>query len=196
MKSASDEIKIERAKKKDINELVDLIYITEPEPEEEWGYGGENRRKENLKKLLAKKNNRFSIENIIVARKGKELVGMLLYLEGNKIDKLTQKSEKYVSDQQNGIIYKLGFKFLGILDKLFCKECEEDEFYISNLAVKEEFRGNHYSELIINKAYELARKKGYKKASLLAKNEKLIKFYNKIGYELVDRRIRRMVISI
>ena len=72
MKSVSDEIKIEKAKKKDINELVNLIYITEPEPEEEWGYGGENRRKENLKELLAKKNNRFSIENIIVARKGKE----------------------------------------------------------------------------------------------------------------------------
>ena len=196
MKSSSDEIKIERAKKKDIDELVDLIYITEPEPEEEWGYGGDDRRKENLKKLLAKKNNRFSIENIIVARKEKELVGMLLYLEGTKIEKLTKRSEKYVSDQQNGMISKLGFKFLGILDKLFCKECEKDEFYISNLAIKKKFRGNHYSEIMMEKAYEMARKKGYKKASLLAKNEKLIEFYNRIGYELVDKRIRRMVTYI
>ena len=41
MESASGVLKIERAKRKDIKELVDLIYITEPEPQEEWGYGSE-----------------------------------------------------------------------------------------------------------------------------------------------------------
>lgn len=90
MESASGVLKIERAKRRDIKELVDLIYITEPEPQEEWGYGSEKEMKRKLRKLLSMRNNRFSIENIIVARKGKELVGMLLYLNGKNIDKLTE----------------------------------------------------------------------------------------------------------
>ena len=196
MKSASGELKIERAKRKDIQELVDLIYITEPEPEEEWGYGTEKEMKDNLRKLLHMRNNRFSIENIIVARKGKELVGMLLYLNGKNIDQLTKKSEKFILKEQQGWLNKLGLIYSGVKGKLFCRECEENEFYISNLAIKKEYRGNGFSEELIEKAYEIARKKGYKKAALLAKNEKLIHFYERIGFELVNRRIRRMVTSI
>lgn len=196
MKSASGELKIERAKRKDINELVDLIYITEPEPEEEWGFGTEKEMKKNLKKLLMMKNNRFSIENIIVARKEKELVGMLLYLEGNQINELTKNSEKFVIKEQEGWLNKLGFIYSGVKEKILYKECEEDEFYISNLAVKSKYRGNGYSQIILEKAYEMAREKGYQKASLLAKNKKLIKFYERIGYTLMNQRIRRMVTSI
>ena len=102
MESASGVLKIERAKRKDIKELVDLIYITEPEPQEEWGYGSEKEMKRNLRKLLSMRNNRFSIENIIVARKGKELVGMLLYLNGKNIDELTRNSEKFIVKTQKG----------------------------------------------------------------------------------------------
>lgn len=196
MESASGVLKIERAKRKDIKELVDLIYITEPEPQEEWGYGSEKEMKRNLRKLLSMRNNRFSIENIIVARRGKELVGMLLYLNGKDIDKLTRNSEKFIVKTQQGFFNKLGIIYSDIKDKLFCKECEEDEFYISNLAIKKEFRGNGYSEIMIEKAYEMARQKGYRKAALLAKNEKLIEFYEKIGFILVNKRIRRMVTSI
>lgn len=196
MKSASGELKIERAKRKDIKELIDLIYITEPEPEEEWGFGTEKEMKKNLKKLLMMKNNRFSIENIIVARKEKELVGMLLYLEGNQINELTKNSEKFVIKEQEGWLNKLGFIYSGVKGKILYKECEEDEFYISNLAVKSKYRGNGYSQIILEKAYEMARKKGYQKASLLAKNEKLIQFYERIGYTLMNQRIRRMVTSL
>ena len=196
MESASGVLKIERAKRRDIKELVDLIYITEPKPQEEWGYGSEKEMKRNLRKLLSMRNNRFSIENIIVARMGKELVGMLLYLNGKNIDKLTRNSEKFIVKTQQGFFNKLGIIYSDIKDKLFCKECEEDEFYISNLAIKKEFRGNGYFEIMIEKAYEMARQKGYRKAALLAKNEKLIEFYEKIGFILVNKRIRRMVTSI
>ena len=49
---------------------------------------------------------------------------------------------------------------------------------------------------MIEKAYEMARQKGYRKAALLAINEKIIEFYEKIGFILVNKRIRRMVTSI
>ena len=44
--SGNNRISLEKAKKEDIKDIVDLIYITEPEPEEEWGYGSEKERKE------------------------------------------------------------------------------------------------------------------------------------------------------
>ena len=37
MKSASEsELTFEKAKESDIKDIIDLLYITEPEPEEEW----------------------------------------------------------------------------------------------------------------------------------------------------------------
>lgn len=196
MESDSDRLCLERAKRKDIKEIAELLYITEPEPEEEWGFGTEKERKATLRRLMRTGDNRFSIQNIIVARKKGRLVGMLLYLEGKKISKLTIKSEKNVVKIQQGFLNKLGFIYSSIKGHLFYKECEKDEFYISNIAIKPEHRGNGYAQIMIQKAYELAHKKGYKKAALVAKNNKLIKFYEKLGFYVVDSELRRMAIEI
>lgn len=196
MKSAPSSLKMEKARRRDVKEIVDLIYITEPAPEEEWGYGSEQERKETLKRLMRMKNNRFSLDNIIVARKNKKLVGMLLYIEGDQIDRLTINSEKQVIATQKGWINKLGLLYTSIKDFFFFRECKEDEFYISNIAIKPEYRGKGYANIMIEKAYEIARKKGYRKASLVAKNNKLISFYGKLGFNLENRKIRRMVTNI
>lgn len=196
MKSASvSELTFGKAKESDLKDIIDLLYITEPEPEEEWGLGSEEEMKNTLKRLLKIKNNRFSIQNIIVARKENELVGMALLMEGKDIDRLTKKSEKHVMSYQKGMLNKLEFLYRAIKGK-FMLECEEDEFYISNIAIKPEYRGHGYSKIMFKKAFEIAKKRNYKKASLIAKNEKLVKFYQSIGFSLVDEKIRRMVINI
>ena len=196
MKSASEsELTFEKAKESDIKDIIDLLYITEPEPEEEWGFGSEEEMKNTLKRLLKIKNNRFSIQNIIVARKEKELVGMALLMEGKDIDKLTQNSEKHVMAYQKGMLNKLGFLYRSIKGK-FLLECEEDEFYISNIAIKPEYRGHGYAKIMFKKAFEIAKRRNYRKASLLANNEHLVKFYQTIGFHVVDPKIRRMVINI
>lgn len=196
MKSASEnELTFEKAKYKDINDIVDLIYITEPEPEEEWGYGSEKQRKQTLKKLMKSKDNRFSIQHIIVARKKHQLVGMALLLEGKEIEKLTANSEKFVMQSQKNAWQKLGCFWNKVKGKFYF-ECDQDEFYIANIAIKPEYRGNGYAKLIFERAYQIAKQKGYQKASLIAKNDKLISFYRKLGYTLVNSKLRRMVISI
>ena len=49
---------------------------------------------------------------------------------------------------------------------------------------------------MIKKISEMAKQKGYDKVSLIAKNDKLIKFYESLGFNLINKRIRRMVSQI
>ena len=153
--------------------------------------------KEVLKYLMKVKNNRFSLKNFIVARKDGKLIGMALLINGKDIVKLTINSEKKVVKIQKGLLNKLGYIYSSIKDFLFYKkECENDEFYISNIAIKKEYRGNGYAKVMIKKISEMAKQKGYDKVSLIAKNDKLIKFYESLGFDLINKRIRRMVSQI
>ena len=196
MESASGSITLKKATRKDIKEITELIYITEPEPELEWGYGSEKERKQVLEHLMKIKNNRFSLKNFIVARKDNKLIGMALLIDGKDIDRLTINSEKKVVKIQKGCLNKLGYIDSSIRDYFLFRECEDDEFYISNIAIKKEFRGNGYAKVMIDKISKMAKRKGYDKVSLVAKNDKLIKFYESLGFNLINKRIRRMVSEI
>lgn len=196
MESASGSITLKKATRKDIKEITELIYITEPEPELEWGYGSEKERKQVLENLMKIKNNRFSLKNFIVARKDNKLIGMALLIDGKDIDRLTINSEKKVVKIQKGFLNKLGYIYSSIRDYFLFRECEADEFYISNIAIKKEFRGNGYAKVMIDKISQMAKRKGYEKVSLVAKNDKLIKFYESLGFNLINKRIRRMVSEI
>lgn len=196
MESASGNITLKKATKKDIKEITELIYITEPEPELEWGYGSEKEMKEVLKQLMSTKNNRFSLKNFIVAKKDNKLIGMALLIDGKDIDELTINSEKKVVKIQKGFLNKLGYIYSSVRDYFFFRECEEDEFYISNIAIKKEYRGNGYAKIMIDKISKMAKRKGYSKVALVAKNDKLIKFYESLGFNLMNKRIRRMVAEI
>ena len=196
MESASGNITLKKATKKDIKEITELIYITEPEPELEWGYGSEKEMKEVLKQLMSTKNNRFSLKNFIVAKKDNKLIGMALLIDGKDIDELTINSERKVVKIQKGFLNKLGYIYSSVRDYFFFRECEEDEFYISNIAIKKEYRGNGYAKIMIDKISKMAKRKGYSKVALVAKNDKLIKFYESLGFNLMNKRIRRMVAEI
>ena len=151
--------------------------------------------KATLNHLLRIKENRFSLDNILVARKDNQLVGILLFLEGKDIDMLTSKSESAVIAMQKSLINKIKFMWY-ILENWFLEECLEDEFYIANLAIKPEFRKHGYSKIMIKEANKIAKQKGYKKLSLLANNDKLVKFYETVGFQVENEKTRRMVAYI
>ena len=196
MKSASTrDLKLDTAKEKDIKDIIELLYITEPYPEDEWGCGTEEEMKATLNRLLRIKENRFSLDNILVARKDDQLVGILLFLEGKDIDMLTSRSESAVIAMQKSLINKIKFMWY-ILENWFLEECLEDEFYIANLAIKPEFRKHGYSKIMIKEANKIAKQKGYKKLSLLANNDKLVKFYETVGFQVENEKTRRMVAYI
>ena len=52
------------------------------------------------------------------------------------------------------------------------------------------------AKIMFKKAFEIAKRRNYRKASLLANNEHLVKFYQTIGFHVVDPKIRRIIINI
>lgn len=73
------------------------------------------------------------------------------------------------------------------------KEADEDEYYIDNLAVFEDFRGKGYSRKIIEAFEERARTEGFSKISILADlhNPNAKAIYLRLGY--VPDRIFRVL---
>ena len=49
---------------------------------------------------------------------------------------------------------------------------------------------------MIKEANKIAKQKGYKKLSLLANNDKLVKFYETVGFQVENEKTRRMVAYI
>lgn len=196
MKSAPCSITLEKAKKQDIVDIADLLYLTELEPEMEWGKGSSEEQKERLKSMMEIEENRFSLENIVVAKKDEELIGMALLIEGKDLDKFTINSDKKLLEKQKGWQNKIRFIGTAFIDYFFCQECKEDEFYISNIAVKAEHRGKGYAKSMIRTINYIAKKKGYKKVSLLANNDKLVRFYETLGFQVVNKRENKMLICI
>ena len=118
MESASGSITLKKATRKDIKEITELIYITEPEPELEWGYGSEKERKQVLEHLMKIKNNRFSLKNFIVARKDNKLIGMALLIDGKDITKYSNK--ELIKYRRNDIGFV--FQFYNLVQNLTAKE--------------------------------------------------------------------------
>ncbi|MGL5480018.1 MAG: GNAT family N-acetyltransferase, partial [Clostridium sp.] len=75
-------------------------------------------------------------------------------------------------------------------------ECFFNEYYLSNIIIKEEFRGKGYSEILIGDVLDTAKEKGYLKVSLRANNEKLVKFYERLGFKRVNSKSKKLIKKI
>lgn len=177
--------KVRRAVPNDADIIGELIYKTEDYPNEEWGKGNKKEHLNRVKALIVKKNNRFSYENIIVLEENKQVIGMALYLKGNKLKELTLKADKHLIPMQSNVINKIIIAGLGIY-YYFDKECKKDELYLSNIVISEEKRGLGLSNILIDEIYKIAYREGYKKVSLRANNDNLIKFYESLGFKLIE----------
>lgn len=186
-----------KAKNIDRDIIVDLLYCTEKYPEYEWGKGTKEEHKIRLKSLITEKENRFSLENIIVGELDNNVVGIILILEGKKIKRQTILSDFSVI---KGIEKKFFCKMQFIMQMLsyFCfeKECEKNELYISNIIIEEMYRGLDYSNQFFGKVYDIAKEKGYNRISLTANNDNLVRYYEKKGYILKNKKSRKMYIDI
>lgn len=137
-----------------------------------------------IKALIAEKDNRFSFENIIVLEEDNRVIGMALYLKGDKLKELTLKADKALLHMQNGFLNKILVIFLGIY-YYFDRECESDELYLSNIVISEDRRGMNLSSILINEIYKIAKEKEYTKISLRANNKSLVRFYESLGFKMI-----------
>lgn len=186
---------IKLADKEDIEGLSKMLYQTEKYPEEEWGSGTDEERIKTLRRLMLLEGNRFSHKNFKVIKNEKEIIGFFLAFEGRKLKIKTIKSDMMLLKLQKGLKKKSRF-ILSVIKYIFQRECFFNEYYLSNIFVKEEYRGLGYSHVLLDDVLNEAILNRYSKISLRANNKKLANYYKKFGYKLTNKNELKMILKI
>jgi len=173
-----------------LDECVKLIYISGPHLYSYSFIETEPKIYEFFKLFCKNPGNIYSKENVIVEEENDTIRGLLLAYPAGDMKKLANKIIKYTT----GIIRISGLlNFLKMLFRLrlnkYLPGTEDDEFFISNLAVFEEHRGKGIAKKLLTKAEEMAVEKGLSKLSLYVEtdNSHAKRVYEKFGFEEVKR---------
>lgn len=190
-------VQIRKAEYEDIRKVAELIYYTEVYPELIWGGESKEECLDNLTKLVGLDNSRYSYRYVTVAEKNNEILGAMVTIPYNSLDLLSVKTDFKVIGNIEGIVEKLKYIRHSISYRVF-RECKEGDLYIANIATSKKARGLGVGKLLMKHAEKEAKNREYDGISLLAKDEKVSKFYEKLNYkkiydkELFGERIIKM----
>ncbi|NJE04700.1 GNAT family N-acetyltransferase [Thermococcus sp. M36] len=137
-----------------------------------------------FEKLFMEKKNLFSHEHVVFARFEGKIAGMLLSYDW--------RSKKKEETRTGWLMMKtLGFDFLKQLLAFISSisgsgRLGEGDYYISNIAVYQEFRGKKIGKALMLEAERLARESEAKRLALDVErdNEIAIAVYKKLGYTI------------
>lgn len=140
-----------------------------------------------LQNLFRQRKNLFSFEHSYFIEADGQKVGMIIGYGGK-----TGREEEWRTGLLLIKYMKLGFftKILSLLRALnIGGRAEDDEYYISNVAVYPEFRGNHLGTNLLLKMEKEAKRYGAEKIALDVKadNQGAIKLYNRLSYSIVGK---------
>lgn len=172
---------LRKGKKEDFDQVFPLIIMAIEDLANQFTSTSNNEiLKERMRAVYNATETRFAKEFAIViesVEQGK-VAGVGFAYPGRVMKHLTQRSLEVC--QALGAQYE-NEDFQRLLDS---KEAEDDEFYIDNLAVYEDFRGLGLSKTIISTLEEEGKKQGFDKVSILAdiNNPKAKAIYEKMGY--------------
>ena len=181
-------IKIRKANKNDIEEVAKLIYYTEVNPVDVWGGESEEETLENIKTLIETKESRYSKDYITVAELENKVVGAIILIPYDKLDKLSIETAIKLIKKIEGFSEKLLYIVNSIKYMIF-RECRRGNLYISNIATDESTRGLGIGKVLMMYAEQVAKNEDFEGISLLAKNEKVTKFYEKLNYNKIFDRV-------
>lgn len=181
-------IKIRKANFSDIEKIAKLIYYTEANPIDVWGGESKEETLENLKTLIRSKESRYSTDYITVAELDKKVVGAIILIPYYKLDKLSIETDLKQIKKIEGFTEKILYIFNSIKYMIF-RECRRGDIYISNIATDEKVRGLGVGKILMLYAEQVAKKEDFEGISLLAKNEKVTKFYEKLNYSKIFDRV-------
>jgi ribosomal protein S18 acetylase RimI-like enzyme len=150
-----------------------------------FGLGDHAFAMEKLSWFYSHSENQFTYKNAEILEIDNQPAGLLQAMTGGELARLVKPMTGQV------------FKIYGIIDGLrlvwrslplaFEKEAENDEYYISALAVARNFRKRGLGEALLRHADDTARKLGLGKCSLLVEigNARAKALYEKMGYRVV-----------
>lgn len=180
----SAEPRIRRAQIKDIKALSKLIYQTEEHPDDIWGGETEEECLEILQELFVTEESRYNLKYITVAEKENELLGAIILIPYDELDALSIKTDLKIINHYDSLKDKLLF-ILDSLKYMVFRECRMGNLYIANVATSKNARGLGVGKLLMSYAEQTAKTKHFRGLSLVAKNEAVSKFYEKLNYEKV-----------
>ena len=181
-------IKIRKANKNDIEEVAKLIYYTEVKPVDVWGGESKEETLDNIKNLIGTKESRYSKDYITVAELGNNIVGAIILIPYDKLDKLSIETDIKQINKIEGLHGKLLY-IINSIKYIIFRECRRGNLYISNIATDEKARGLGIGKMLMMYAEQVAKNEDFEGISLLAKNETVTKFYEKLNYQKIFDRV-------
>lgn len=139
---------------------------------------------DNIKILIRTKESRYSTEYITVAELDKKVVGAIILIPYDKLDKLSIETDIKQITKIEGLHGKILYIMNSIKYMIF-RECRRGNLYISNIATDERARGLGVGKMLMMYAEQVAKSEDFEGISLLAKNEKVTKFYEKLNYKKI-----------
>ncbi|WP_411170712.1 GNAT family N-acetyltransferase [Clostridium sp. MB05] len=130
------------------------------------------------------KGSRYSTEYITVAEVDEKILGAMILIPYDELDRLSIKTDFKQLKKMEGFSEKFYYIVTRIKYMLF-RECRRGNLYISNIATDEKARGLGIGKMLMKYAEQVAKKEDYDGISLLAKNENVSKFYEKLDYDKV-----------
>lgn len=183
-----DNFEIEKARKSDAQQAAKLMYLAFDDLSHIlFGTKDLVKIETYFAKHWLEKEDRLSSRYSHVIRDNGKAIALISYSDGDLTTKLIWPSFLEFLKIDPGIIL-FALKHLNYLYSIFTvREAFEDEYYIFVLAVMPEYQGKGLGGKLIEFAEEMARKKGFKKVSLLvnAENSNAIKFYESHGFKKV-----------
>lgn len=181
-------VNIRKGNYSDIDAIANLIYFTEVNPGDVWGGESKEETLENLKTLIKTKESRYSTDYITVAELDGKVVGAIILIPYDKLDKLSIETYLKQFNKIEGVSEKL-YYVVNSLKYLIFRECRRGNLYIANIATSESARGLGIGKLLMMHAEKVAKREDFEGISLLAKNEKVSKFYEKLNYNTIFDRV-------
>ena len=163
--------------------IAELVYVTEDDPEHEWGEGSKEEILDRISYLVKVEGSRYYYKNIKVAELDGKPCGAIILLKSDDIPMLDITTSIKLFMSIKGVMRKIKF-IRDIILASRLDECADHEIYVANLATSEEVRGKGIGKSLMILAEKMAKEQGYKRCSLLAKDKNLINFYSKLDYKL------------
>ena len=178
-------LNLRKARPEDESKAKELIYMTGPDL---FLYMFGKKAKDVLSYLFQKGDNLFSYEHCNIADVDNEISGMILAYEYEVIENESKNTGRLIIKY-----YRPGFIFRVInLIKLgrIISDLNKEDYYISNLAVFDKYRGYGVGKRLIDFAIEEAKRLGKSQLSLDVEtdNKNAISFYHHLGFKSKGRK--------
>jgi ribosomal protein S18 acetylase RimI-like enzyme len=184
-----------KLRKPDNNEADDcakLIYISGPDLYSYSFVTGVPKAYQFIKFIYNRPGTLFAKENVVIEEENGMIRGLILAYPASDTKKMAIPMLKSIKGlwRINGLINFLKMVYRLKLNRHFPRT-KNDELFISNLAVFEEFRGKGIATELLNEAEEMAVAKGLNKLSLIVEtdNRHAKRVYEKRGFQEVKKAV-------